>query len=463
MLGNASVPRWQTAVWLVLGTGLGALAVQHPQYTLAGLVAICVVAGVVLLPYGFLAEALIASLALQNIVLPLLLREGVLGPTLEFHVIEGLEAVALLLAVRRFGRFLRGERMTSVDTVAMAYLALLALYMLVPGQPILARVASLRTLVAPVIFFAIGSRMDGTRLTTLYYIGVVSAIVGLAAYPVDLQFWRFVGVGTYWEAVKHIPLVFIQGGLPASFTETYASHIIYRLSTTYGDPLASGYALVPIAVIATVRWLRGSNWWVIPALTWTALFLTVTKAGIGMAAVGAIMWSLSPSASRVKLWKRVAILASFALVVLFAFSSVIAPVLHGTDASLVTHGQEFLSNWSKIVHGSIMGSGLGSSGLAATVAGGTGIGTGDSDLFDLMFQVGLPGMVMFSAMIWVWTARLRQSGSVMAFIVPVMAISGFISAESFTFTTMAYFWALVGYLTHSKACQGDPGASEAAL
>lgn len=441
---------------LVVLIGVFVGVVSPDRMALALLVTVFCLGIVFFLPQQVRLVVGIGFLAVQNMLIPILLRLGVLHATSGFLlIIAGEIFVIVLITVGVAEKLLaRNWNVVRTDYMAVVYGAVVLGYVLFPGEPFLAKMTSARTFLIPVVFYFLGRLCTEKSVEFVYRIGVVAAVIGLAIYPINVQFWSALDVGRYWVDVKHLPPTYLLYGLPADFTETYGVHTFSRLASIYGDPLGTAYALAPIAFIASIRWFvrKGSGWTV--ALVAAALIATVTKAAVGVL-LGALLLALLRGKpfgfSRRRLsWYLFFIGGGMAM----AFVPLILPIFQGTDVSLTTHGLEFATNISRLSWGSIIGAGLGGAGVIASSFGGRASGVGDAALLELFYEVGIPGLVTFLAFV-IFTARDSITRGIQSYgsLLPMYLLTGMIAGELFTETAMGFFWLLGGFAV--GASKGD--------
>lgn len=345
---------------------------------------------------------------MQNFLLPWSYRQGLLPVfwlTLLMASKEAILVAAIVLLSFRVRR--RDWQWLAPDRFAIAYIALLTFYLLLPGifhsnAPFALRMISLRSVVSLALFYFWG-RLSFLTIRQLrgflrFLVGLQVAVAGFGIFEwlaLPDTFWSdTVGIGTFMLDVKGL----LDGqnvinGLPSNMFRLG----VRRLISSYGDPLAMGIAGV-FPLLFCVAWLlrnskSGRRWiWQISAVAiGVALLLTLGRESIGAAVVSCILllWWAGKFRGYVSAVAVVALL----LLMLPQIWSFGAQTLSFREESSATHLNFLAEGWRQIPK-MLVGKGLGEAGGWAYSLAGVQSDTGESSYFDLMAQTGLASVVL---------------------------------------------------------------------
>jgi O-Antigen ligase len=257
----------------------------------------------------WILHAFVVGLALHNFVMAELYATGVRGTALDVVAAwkDALLALGLLLVLRAHGslRF----RPAPVDWLAIAYGALVVVYVLVP-QHVLGGSATHRGVVLgaredllPVGGYFFGRGLDLTvrearrlGVTVLASAAAVAAFGLVDIYAIPLSWWRSSGVPDWF----HYQLGFDYTGLsnlPENFVyNTGNEHPLRRLVSVFLSPLATSYMLL-VALLLATAWLlrlrpRLTVWLPTTALLGAGLLWTHSRSSTLALALGLAVFAL---------------------------------------------------------------------------------------------------------------------------------------------------------------------------
>jgi hypothetical protein len=373
--------------------------------------------------------AFVVGLAFHNLVMAELWELGVRGGWLDVVAAwkEVLLATALLSVVVHHGGLpFRGH---TIDYLALAYAATVALYFLLPQGWLDGDATARGELLAarhhfvPVAAYFLGRGLElGEEelrrvAVTIVGTGAALAVIGLLdAYLVPLDWWRESGApGWYAEQLGHR----YQGlsGLPENFVYNPGEEQpVRRLVATFLSPLAASYLFVVALLAATAR-LRGAWLLAAVALLGAALLATASRSSIAALAGGFVVLAVA-----LRRWWPV---AAAAVVVLVGVAAVKAYPTIGPETSFTPQELRFqreqarrvgdtshdplsagessiASHWRNLKDGvetvarHPQGYGVGNSGATASRTG-VELKAGESTYTELGVDIGLLGVALFIA------------------------------------------------------------------
>jgi len=261
----------------------------------------------------------------------------------------------------------------------------------------------------------------------------VAAVYSLVEYILPLTYLTdVIQLGNYWEHVKEQPFFVsrMSTHLPGNFFTSSGSR---RLSGSFGDPLAAGYALAGALLLST-HVAKARPRMLVALILSFALLLTFTRAGL----LFAMLVFLPIGASRYGhmsrgRWLAVGVAASAILALLVVatpLGAYVRAVISGNDGSTNAHlgalrglGQHRYTPF---------GGGFGSAGAA--------VGAGTENVFvTLALQIGIVGLILFlvafSLLARRGQARWRSSPLPAAYLggLSALLIICFISEQLLTF------------------------------
>jgi hypothetical protein len=382
----------------------------------------------------------VVGLASHNLVMALLWGVGVRGGSLD--VIQAWKEILLAVAlVRVAADAARARRLAFrpglVDALALAYLAVVLVYAVVPQSALDGSAGpkgilyGLRHAAVPVAAFFLGRsiRLENAQLRSLGWT-VVGAAAAVAAfglveeYTVPVEWWRHSGAVGYFRnqlgLVYHGP-----AGLPENFAFNTSSGLFRRLVSTFISPLGTGYMLVGALLVAAawrLLWRRRTLLVAASAVIFSGLLFTFSRSAVVALAVGLAVLAVA----RREWWPAGAAVAAVA--VGFGFATAypsIAPRTHwfasdlpyqiarakaqgplptGSglnktislgEPSIREHIDSLRDGVRTVVHHP-QGFGLGNSGQTATRFGAT-LRAGESTYTELGADTGILGLLLFAA------------------------------------------------------------------
>lgn len=387
----------------------------------------------------------------------------------------GKEAVMVLaLLALGYRVFRKGWRFNAADRFALAYAALLVLYLvfapLMPGSTVgfFIRAVSVRSLISLAIFYfwgrlsylETGELKKFIRFVLGLQIGVAS--FGLFEWTVlPTSFWsETVGAGNFMLDVKGL----LEGsnvadGLPANMFR----FDIRRIISTYGDPLAMGIACV-FPLLLCVAWLLGRKrgdlvrksrlqWFLAVVILSVTLLLTIGRESIGVVLFGAalLVWW----AGKTKNLVMPAVFATILLMLTPQARSNFVDTVTFRESSAAEHLQFLQSGWNAAPE-LLLGKGLGESGGWAYSLAGVESEVGENSYLELMSQAGLlavvllAGFLIFSCRRSLWYAKrvhdplMAAAFYAVAANIAARAVMAMFSPSLFGVIPMASFFFLCG-------------------
>ncbi|HSL65977.1 MAG TPA: O-antigen ligase family protein [Gaiellaceae bacterium] len=265
--------------------------------------------------------AFVVGLALHNLVMALLFGAGVDGLALD--AIQAWKELLLAAALARVATdAVRARRLPVrpglVDALALAFGAVVAVYALVPQDPLggeagaNAILLSARHALTPVAAYLLGrslalGREELFRIawTVLATAAAVAAIGLVEEYTVSVEAWRDAGVPAYFRD----ELGFEYKG-PARMPENFAfnsgdGELHRRLVSTFVSPLASAFLFaVALLLAAAGGLLRAPGGAVLGAVTFVGLLFTISRSTVlalagGLVVLAAVQRRWLPAAAAV--------------------------------------------------------------------------------------------------------------------------------------------------------------------
>lgn len=459
------------ALLVALDAGGAAIA------AVASIVTVSVVAGASpVLAVGLL----LGWIAVQNLVAPALLTLAGLGVDDVRAIIGTKELMALsILAALSVPAALSGRmKLLGCDKLWLAYSSWVLLYAVNPlverAEPFYLAV-SLRALLVPVLFYALGrvlapgdSRTAVSVLTAAFLsIAVAAAVFGVVeVLLLGDEFWRALDLKRYWVEVKGFSPRTIVDDLPGNFYGRY--RLVYelgpgvrRLASTYGDPLAAGYNLFFAALLCFAGLRLGEDRFRTAcaigfALLAGALALTISRVAMAALAIGCTLILLR---ERTLFRTRgLVVLALLGLGLLFVFRGALVPAFASAiameDPSTRSHLLDLARGLQELASPrALLGFGLGTAGAPAA-ASQVHIGISESAYLVLLAQVGIGGLLLFlaaSIATYRFLVHSARAAGTVPFLIPAAsaglvgyALSGLVSEQIFTTTSLAAFWVLLG-------------------
>lgn len=387
--------------------------------------------------------------ATQNLVVPLLWRLHVLNHRTAIACLTLSECLCALCVIQALLQCLKDRvfRIGAVDYLfaCFSWIVLLRVGFSAPHVPVLVRLQAARPLLTPVLYYAAGRTVAWSRslLSAMVLPSVVAAVAGCVSFLMfGNHVWDWLQIGRYWIDVKGMPASFLQNGLPGNFF----SHTGPRMATTYGDPLATGYALaIGTGFLLVTRWRQRPIWMLAVMCGAAAIALSGTRAGIVILGAALVTVGFTDSSRWVRRASWLAVVG--AIGVMF---KKLAASISGQSGSLAMHLVELRSNFLHVPW--LIGTGVGTAGAwSGTYAAISGVG--DSAFFETLAQVGVAGAALFTAatlVIVVTNIRRRTVvNKVLGALMLASLASAFISAQLLSDTSCALLWIGAGTLMAS--------------
>ncbi len=338
-------------------------------------------------------------LALQNFLLPLAYQQGWLSAASVGVLMAGKEVVMVLaLLALGYRAFQKGWRFNAADKFALAYAALLVLYLvfapLTMGAtvPFFIRAVSLRYLIALVVFYFWGrlSFLEMGELRGLVRF-IVALQIGVALFGIFE--WSFL----FMTDVKGLPEgINVFDGLPINMVRSD----IRRSISTYGDPLAMGIACV-FPLLLCLAWLlqeknsalgaKRRRWWMALTAIGVGLLLTNGRESIAATLLGLVL--LAAWAGKAKSLVVPALVAVTAVLTIPSVWGHIMDTVTFREGSAQYHLGYLQSGWNEAPK-LMVGKGLGEAGGWGASLAGVESDVGENSYFELMGQAGLLSVVL---------------------------------------------------------------------
>jgi hypothetical protein len=488
----------------VLGTGLALIAL---------VVAAAIIFAVWRRPFIGLG-ALVAGMAFHNFFLMVLIRLHT--PSLLIRVVQGWKELVLLtlgvLAVIALVRMRgRGERWQWIpmDWIAIAFFAVLCVYLLIPARVfhsdsnLLQRLVAFRVAALIPFLYLLGRVFSTPRERDLAVVswlivgaGAVVGAFGLfELWFVPTSDWLGWGANLYssWLGFTYNG----PAGLPPNFFQSLPDGLLLRrMVSLYISPLGIAYTgllVVPIAIVLMDRRAqRRSTMWIaiaLSALMLTGILFAVTRLAL-LALVGEVF--LIAFVIRTWLvWTLPPIVVAGVAFVLFGYPAVgptvdpyLLPgqshnqtILYIGDPSFTEH-LTYLITDTQIVLQHPMGIGLGGSVHRFVETQNDTSGTGESAVFGMFGDTGILGGLLYLFMyvltiIYGWRAVLKSPTRSLALGLPLVAAVGGLALIPITLTSDVWgdlsvtflFWWAAGYAAsvaqHSSAALHDEHSTTA--
>lgn len=332
---------------------------------------------------------------------------------------ESLVAALVVVALWRAARGRFDARPIVATDLAVAALPLVALAYLAgaapwfdAGLPAGLQVLGWRDAVYFTLLYAVGRTTpdvadDRRALRAMFAVGVITCLVAvLERLIVSPQTLVVLGAARYFQEFLNLaPTTHLnEYGLPDNYWTAIGDHVVRRAGSTYLS--SQGFAVPFLLVLpAATLWLfAGERRRSIPtaagyALLWTGLLLTVARMTIAVCVLQVFLlaavrrrWDVAIGTALLGLVGVIVALLVVPGLATFAWDT-----LTWQTGSSVAH----LSDWSEGIESLIdhpLGIGLGAGGLTA-VRFGLPATAADSQFFKYSVEMGIPGLVLYAAML----------------------------------------------------------------
>jgi len=338
----------------------------------------------------------------------------------------------------------------------------------------LTALTTFRSAILPIILLLVGKWLNvrERELTMLVkvvvFVSVISILFGFVemVIPVNKLWNGVLDLHGYLTTVKGLRLGFIKN-VPGNFWGFVG---IRRMAGTFASPLALGYFLiVPILLLFSSTYLTRKKVFILLFLI-CGLLLTETRAAIMGTIIGIFLYHAELSnLLAFKMRKRfLSIFLVFFLI--FAILLIYSPTRNFFLASMtrkegriIGHIKALERSLVNVQETILMGKGFGLAGCWATMQSGKISGAGESAYLSVMYQIGGIGLLTFLIWWFLIVFRLqrqylkcinndlwRNLCKAMVCLSLVYFLTGLISEQILTFSSVAHFWILTGALLGSK-------------
>lgn len=302
-----------------------------------------------------------------------------------------------------------------VDKVAFTYLAVVALYVLIPSEiPIFAKAVSARQVALPAILYLLGRSLvlssEGLNrhIRFLYILSfgiVITGFLEQVLFPESI--WFDLGIFSYMIN-KGLEL-WARGSLNfySYDLQPLVGIVIKRMTGIFADPTTTGHFLAIPAAIALAHSAKRTFNPQVGILFFIGTLLCFSKGGTLVLLVYG-WWYLRDNPRT-----RVLATSIFVSGLLGAIAAVLYAITHPT--SITNHMFGFVTNLLSIAQYPF-GRGIGYSGNFAALFSGLGkdeVGAGESFIGSIIGQMGLPGLlltVIFTAVLVTALSRVENAG-----------------------------------------------------
>ena len=306
-------------------------------------------------------------------------------------------------------------------------------------------------------------------------ISIISVLFGVIEVflPVEV-FWNGIfDLGGYHTHIKGITK--LTQGIPGNF---WGNIFKRRMAGTIGCPLALGYYLImPILLLQENLFLINKKRIFVLLILFAGLLLTETRAAIagcvvayGLYNIDAFKRIIFTLKIRKSLVKQI-ILVVLVFVCMFIFSRkaryFIVNTANFREGRMISHMKSCMTGVKNIPNVIMIGKGWGTAGGWAALQAGKTVGAGESTYLTLIYQVGGIGLLLFllwwflcfykikinfkdsEDIFWQTMRKVILSASVVYF------LTGFMSEQILSFTSIAHFWILFGVLLGADTTSSD--------
>jgi len=372
---------------------------------------------------------------------------------------------------------------SKIEIFSFIYIAICFFYFFsvkVEGSNIIAASTSLRSLLLPVLLVLVGKFLMLSKKEIEIF---VNTIIGMSIFSIFFGFIEItVPVEKFWNGImdlygflteiKGMSLHHFVKFVPGNFWGFVGER---RMAGLHGSPLALGYYLVlPFLITCALNKYRKEKSMFKFFILTIGIFLTETRMAIISTLLGLVLL-FKEEVLNFLLRHRIKKIAFFGFLVfvflcflfLFTFSSRIINFLYKTitikEGRAIGHLNALKKSISVVDKFIIKGAGIGTAGAWASIYGSEIKGMASENVYiPLMVQIGGMGLILF--LLWWYNClkrlflRYKQEEEsylrklIKAVLVAniVYFISGFVSEQILTFTSVAHFWLLFGILIGYK-------------
>lgn len=417
---------------------------------------------------------------LQDLIISFLYR---LWPTKNLFFLLIMKEMIMLLVLMGLilGKFsLKKFEISLIEILSFSYFLISLMYLLTTlarGATHIAIFASFRTLLLPIMFVLVGKWLYLTRqeikslVNVIIGISVFSILFGFIEmfFPVD-KFWNgMLNLYGYLRNLKGLSLHGFVNDVPGNF---WGYTRFRRMASFFASPLALGYYLIfPILLVFVfkINGFRGKKLGFFFLLLVVGLLLTETRAAVVAVIIGIVL----VVAKEYKkffftFWIKKRLIRYLLIAILifslpFIFSERARDFFIKTvtvkEGRVLGHSialEKSIGNMGEVI---FLGKGIGSAGAWSGIGGSVVKSlAGENAYLPIMAQIGGIGLIIF--LLW-WVAVYRSvcfravkvgrndvylESIVRAVIVAnvVYFLTGIVSEQILTFTSVAHFWILTG-------------------
>lgn len=391
---------------------------------------------------------------------------------------EMLVIAALTLLIIR--KILKNDfSLSIIEIFGFLYLSLCVFYIFnsdVSMVPYITIFTIFRSFILPIIFVEVGKLLELSteELKKLFKIiisislisigiGVVECII-----PVD-KFWNgFLNLYGYLTNIKGLQED-LAGGFIKNIPGNFWGYVgIRRMAGTFASPLALGYYLiVPLLLVFAYKFKRRS---LIVIFLLIGLLLTETRAAIIAVALGFLLYYLKLRNLFSLKFSKYFILGSMLLsgfligaISVPKTSKFVIDTLTAREGRIIGHIESLKKSISVAPESIFIGKGFGTAGSWATLQGSKIVtGGGENVYFAMWYQISSFGAILFLGWWFLILIRMNklyyqlknsQWRNVVRAIIClniVYFLTGIISEQILTFTSVAHFWILTGAILGVK-------------
>lgn len=408
----------------------------------------------------------------QDIILSFFYR---LYPSHQWRVLLVSKEILILFIITLLfiGKMLTGKIIiSSIEVLSISYFLLCFFYLIFtqpPHVPTIATFTTFRSILLPLIFVLIGkwAKLNKNEffklIKIIIFISIISIIFGFIEMylPVE-KFWNgILNLHGYLTEVKGIQLEeFFVKNVPGNF---WGFVNMRRMAGVFANPLTLGYYLIlPIVFLFLPIDIIKRKKFILIFLIF-GLFLTETRAAIIGTIIGIFLFY--EELKRLLVFKIKKEFLVF-LVIIFIFlismllfsptKNLIVNTVTMREGRIIGHIEALRISLKNISETFFVGKGFGLAGGWGTVLGSKNVGAGESTYFSIIYQIGGIGLIIF--LIWWFSIviQLREIyanakedlwkniAKIMICINIAYFLTGFISVQILTFTSVAHFWILTG-------------------
>lgn len=316
------------------------------------------------------------------------------------------------------------------DFIFAAYLLVLLFAFITSDTSVYARVVSLRSMLLPFVCFYFGLMLNVREDTFkkivkfIITIAIIIAILGLIErFVIGDSFWTSLPIERY--QINRGTTFKLYNGVPLNYyTWDYTSithKVERRLVSLLVDPLMTGHFLFMAFVMAKYALVKSKSRSAIRALLLICSLLTLSK-GVYVAVIIYIAVSFIGKFS----FRQMVTILGAAIVAICSFIGTLYGIFHEfmPTSSIIIHMNAFFSAFTNI---SIGGAGLGTAGVITNkLSGGGAEFGGESFIAVVLYQLGLPGLILFivffASVILILLKKYKTSNNILFFLSSVLLI-----------------------------------------